>query len=338
MKNRVKKRNSQWLKIGIVILLLGILVFRYHNYLLEGIREIARIPLSEKTGIILASAGYMLAEGQIISRLAKIFHADVQWKKGIGCAYYCSFVRVATFGGGAGAAEIYYLSEEGMEPAHGLDVSLIQYLCQKVVATCGGAAGLLICFGAVEASAGKYRIYLVYGVMLAIIVIAAILAVLLSPKIAGLLFKLLDWLGEKKRNWKSRTEAWKDQVAAGQQGVKTVFHEKGKLAEIVLLNILKYICWFSIPYILYGGSGDISLTMSIGLMAVATVMATVIPAPAGYGSLEFMQLVLFEPLLGKSRTVSLMILYRAATTFIPAIAGGAVVCLDKRKKKGADQH
>ena len=76
---------------------------------------------------------------------------------------------------------------------------------------------------------------------------------------------------------------------------------------------------------------------SAGLMAVATVMASVIPAPGGYGALEFMQLVLFGPMLGRSRTVSMMILYRVVTTILPAFIGGGAAALCKRRDGGSKE-
>lgn len=329
----MKKRNRQWLRIGVILLLLGIILLRFRTYIWEGFREIARIPMPEKAGLFLASVGYMLAEGRIIQQLSKTFHIHMKWKNGVGCAFYCSFVKLATFGSGGGAAEIYYLNREGMKPAHALDVSLLQYVCQRTAATAAGAISLLLLYPEVKASMGDYGKYFVLGVGVAVVVIAAILLVLLSRKVADLVFLLLDWIGKKKESWKGKTEEWKKQVLSGQEGVRTLLRKKGKLAEAVVLNFVKYFCWFSIPYILYKDSGALCLASSVGMMAIATVLASVIPAPGGYGSLEFMQIILFEPILGNTRTVSLAILYRAAVTFLPAMLGGIFAFFHKRKRR-----
>lgn len=327
----VKSRNKKWLKAGLILLLLGIAVFRFRDYLWEGFREIARISVRGKMGIILASTGYMLMEGMSVSRLSKAFHANIKWRTGVGCAYYCGFVRVMTFGGGAGAAEIYYLSKEGMEPAHAFDTSLIQYLCQKVTVTVLGAGSLILLLKRVEDVIGTYKKYFVYGVTLAVAVITAIMLVLLSRRIADLLCKGLDWIGEKKENWRDKTDHWKKQVMLAQEGVKAMLKEKGILAEMFVWNTLKYFCWFSVPFFLYG-EGDMGFWYtSAGLMAIATVMASVIPAPGGYGALEFMQILLFGPVFGRAKTVSMVILYRVATTILPAFIGGGVAAFCKRK-------
>lgn len=330
----MEKRNRRWLKIGFFVLLISIVIFRYRSYLVEGFREIAMIPMAQKVGIFLASTGYMLVEGKIIVRLAKVFRMNIKWKTGVRCAYYCNFARTVTVGGGAGAAEIYYLNNEGMEPAHAFVVSLIQYLCQKVAVTFLGAMSLLFFFQNVDTSIGKYRTYLACGIGLAVVLVALILSVSLSKKIAGILFGFLDWIGERKRNWKCRTETWKKQVIFGQDGVKAILQDKGGLAEIFILSLIKYFCWFSIPYLLYKERGVLLLFSSISMMAIATVMASVIPVPGGYGALEFMQMMLFEPIIGKGRTVSMVILYRVATTFIPTIIGGVAAFFNKRKNHG----
>lgn len=329
-KNR-KKRNRRWLELGVFVLLLGFVIIRYRSYLMDGLREIAGISMAEKLGIFFASAGYMLAEGGIIARMAKVFHVNMRWRTGVGCAYYCSFARTATFGAGGGAAEIYYLSGEGIEPAYGLDLSLIQYLCHKAAVTFAGVISLLLLYPSMEDTAGKYRNYLVLGTVVAVLVIGAILLVLLSKRIAGWLFWLLDLIGGKKESWKKKTDEWKNQVTLGQRGVKTMLQNKKRLAEVFLLDFIKFFCWFSIPYILYHGSGELTLFTSVGRMAVATVMASVIPVPAGYGALEFVQIMLFEPVLGRSRAVSLAILYRVSTTFFPAAIGGVTAFFYKRK-------
>lgn len=74
---------------------------------------------------------------------------------------------------------------------------------------------------------------------------------------------------------------------------------------------------------------------SVGLMAIATVMASVIPVPGGYGALEFMQLLLFVPILGRAKAVSLVILYRVVTTILPAFIGGGVAAFSKRRDEGS---
>lgn len=333
-----KNKNKKWLKAGLTLLLLVIVVFRFRDYLWEGFREITRISARGKIGIILASTGYMLMEGMSVSRLSRAFQADIRWRTGTRCAYYCGFVRAVTFGGGAGAAEIYYLSKEGMEPAHAFDTSLIQYLCQKLTVTILGAGSLILLFHRIEDVIGKYKYYFVYGVTAAVFISAAIMLVLLSRRIAELLCRGLDWAGEKKEAWRTKTDQWKRQVMLAQEGVKGMLQKKGIPAEMFVWNTLKYLCWFSVPFLLYG-EGDMGFWYtSAGLMAVATVMASVIPVPGGYGALEFVQLLLFSPIIGRAKTVSLVILYRVAATLLPAFIGGGVAAFYKGRDGNSKAH
>lgn len=336
-ERNVKKLSKKRVEAAIVLLLLGIVLFRLRDYLWEGVREIAEIPTSGKIGIFLASTGYMVMEGKAVSRLAEAFHMRMRVRNGVACAYYCGFARVATFGGGAGVAEIYYLSGTGLEPAYAFDISLIQYLCQKVAATLAGAVSLVLLFPSVEDAVGDYNIYFVCGVGIAVAIIAAILLVLLSQKTAELLFRAFDWIAGKKEAWAEKTDTWKEQVTLAQKSVRAMLHKKGRLAEIFGWSIAKYLFWFSIPFLLYGEGDPAFLFQSVGMMAIATAMASVIPVPGGYGALEFMQIILFRPLLGRARTVSMVILYRVAATILPAFIGGVVAILRRRIRKTADQ-
>lgn len=327
----LEKINKKWLRSGIFLLLLGIVAFRFRYYLRDGFHEIAMISISEKVGIFLASAGYMLFEGMSVKRLAKVFHTNIKWKTGVGCSYYSSFIRVVTFGAGAGPAEIYYLMKEGMQPAYAFDVSLIQYLCQKLAVTFMGAASLVILFQRVEDIIGGYRKYFVLGVGVAVGITVGIILVLLSKKTADGVFWILDWVGRKRENWVRKIEDWKKQITLAQEGVREILREKKVLAEVLGWNAMKYFCWFCVPYLVYGENDFGFLFISMGFMAIATVMASVIPVPGGYGANEFMQFLLFEPVLGEGKTVSVIILYWVVTNIIPALIGGGVAVWHRRK-------
>lgn len=159
------------------------------------------------------------------------------------------------------------------------------------------------------------------------------LLVLVSERTAGGVFRLLDWFCARQEKWKEQADKWKKQILLGQEGIKKGLQNPQGLTELFFWNLIKYFCWFSIPYLLYGDRDSLSLGVSVGLMATATVMASVIPAPGGYGSLEFVQILLFEPILGRGRVVSMAILYRVSTTMIPALIGGAAVLLHKRERR-----
>lgn len=324
------KKNKQWLKTSIFLLLLLLIAYKFRDYLMEGFREIGKVNTGKKVGVLAASTGYMFAEGAIISQLAKVFHTNITWRNGIACAYYCSFFRGITVGSGAGVAQIYYLSKNGMKPAYATDISVIQYLIQKITLTFLGSMSLLLFFQRVEEYVGNYRNYIGYAIGAAVFLIAAFLLLLLSDKIASLVFQLLDWIGQKRESWKNPLEEVKEQISFGRDGGKIILQSKRKLTEVFLLNGMKYFCWFSIPFVLYGDESALALLESEILSAITTVMSSVVPVPGGYGSLEFMQILLFKPILGKNRVMSFVILYRIATTLFPMFVGGFISLLSGR--------
>lgn len=330
MKETGKKH---WKKNVVFLLLLSGVIWGFREQVAEGFREIELIAASKKAGIFAVSVGYMTAEGRIIYELAKAFDADISWKKGIACGYYCFFFRTVTVGSGGGAAEIFYLNRSGMEPACAANVSVLQYLCQRITLTLLGCVGAVLFYQDIGVYVVSYKRYIVYVIGITVFITIAILLLLLSSKTEQALLGISRWAGKKNTEWREWLDQFRMQFISGQEGVKLFLRDRKKLMEAGLLNIVKYCCWFSVPYILYGETAGLSLQISIMLMAIATILAMVIPVPGGYGALEFMQILLFEPILGRSKAISLVILYRTATTLFPAFVGGALAIFNRQSSK-----
>lgn len=305
----------------------------FREQVAEGFREIELIAASKKAAILAVSVGYMAAEGRIIYELAKAFDADISWKKGIVCGYYCTFFRTVTLGSGGGAAEIFYLNRCGMEPVGAANVSMLQYLCQRIALTLLGCVGVVLRYQDIGVYVVSYKKYIIYVIGITVFITIAILLLLLSSKTEQALLGISKWAGKKNVKWQEWLYSFRTQFISGQKGVKLFLRDRRCLVRAGLLNIVKYCCWFSVPYILYGETAGFNLQVSVMLMAIATILAMVIPAPGGYGALEFMQILLFEPILGRSKVTSLIILYRTATTLFPAFVGGALVIFNRTSGK-----
>ncbi len=313
--------GRKWLKKVIVCLLLIILAVVFRKDIAEGIQEIKKVSFPKIAGILGVSIGYMLIEGYIIYQMAKGYFLNITIYAGIECAYYCGFIRLISFGSGAGIGEIYYLSKLGMQSAHATGMSMIQYLLQKIAIGIMGGLSFILCFQFVDSFIGKYKVYLLLAFIITVLIGSAILILAFSKELAEIIFRFLDWAGKYDR-WTEQTKKAKEQITMLQSGTKELVQNKGRLIKVLLLNFCKYLCWFLIPYILYGDSTELSLGLSIILMALAIMMAGVIPTPSGYGALDFCLLILFQSIIGTARVVSMAILYRIATTIIPALIGG----------------
>ena len=79
-------------------------------------------------------------------------------------------------------------------------------------------------------------------------------------------------------------------------------------------------------------------TGMLKLLALATMLAGVIPTPSGYGSMDAMIVLLFHPLLERAKLVSLVIVYRVVVSLFPFLVGAAVAARPIRYDDMAETH
>lgn len=318
-----KKVNIELVKRIIIFLLLIVIVAVFRDELIDGIHEMRRVSFIQVAGIFALALMYMLIEGYIIYQMSKAYNPEISYAGCVGCAYYCEFVRLVTFGSGAGIGEIYYLSKQGIKPANATGLSLIQYMLRKIAIGVLGGLCFILCFNTVNPYIGEYKIYLLFAVILTSVIGLCIIFLSCSGKCAGLIFRILDLVG-RKWSISGKLEKLKNQVVILQSGAKDLFKSKTRLIKVMCLNFCKFFCLYMIPYVLYGSDTELSMGMSFVLMSLATMIAGVIPTPSGYGSIDFCLLILFEAVIGDARVVSLALLYRIVTTVTPAVIGGVV--------------
>ena len=312
------------LKSAVIAVILVILLLFFRDSFAEGLREIRKVPPEKVLLLFVLSMGYFAAEGGIIALLAGSYTDTMRWGSGFACALYCSFFRLVTFGSGSGIAEVYYLSRKGMKAAEATGMSLVQYLIQKIAICLMGAVSFFCCFRYVERYIGAYQGYIGAAVLATMAIGGGIVLLTVFRRGNERLFLFLHRLTADKTRWSRQVERCKEQADILQDGAGRLYRRKGALVLALVLNLFKYFCWFLTPYVLYGHEEGITIGVCLVLMALATMLAGVIPTPSGYGSLDAMILLLFHPLLEKAKLVSLVILYRVVVSLFPFLVGAAV--------------
>ena len=131
---KIRKNWGKWL---FVLALLFLVCVANRKVLPEILREAARTSPILIGMSCLLSAGYFLTEGKIIQVMTGLneplrHQSAFTWGKGIACAFYCEFYRVATLGSGSGIAEIYSLNSYGVQAGTATGMSLVQYIMYKL--------------------------------------------------------------------------------------------------------------------------------------------------------------------------------------------------------------
>lgn len=356
--NRLKKENPKnknisagkaLLRLMFILVLTGIVVVFFPDELSKIAGELKRTAPEVLTAILLLAFLRFMLEGLVIRTAAGQLKngSRLSVKDGICCAFYCEFFRLFTLGTGSGIAEIYYLSRSGLEPARGTGVTLVQYTFHKLVITLCGIAALFLCKDEIWQTLSRYRYLIPGGCILALAICAVILLAAtcrpLSDFVLSLAEKPAARLGGK---WPEKLKKGRQQVFLLQSEGRLLLHEKKRLASLIILNILKMSCLYMIPWITLGtgsisaggiipgntGAGSLSPGRSWLICALIYLLAGVIPAPSGYGSTEFLFLMLYGPFTGSAKAGAAAVLQRLAVSIFPAAAGGIIFLFQKKGK------
>lgn len=314
------------LKTALLILLVISLLF-YRDSLksiMEGIRQITWKELW--TGVLLALAGYLL-EGLTIFCMMRTVVPYGRARSGIFIAFVCEFYRLTTMGNGSGIAEIHYLTQEKIEAGKAATLTMLQYVMKRTAIMLFGTFGFLLLLHneKTENLCRKYLPFMAAGFLITLFVIALFLCLALSSKLACAALGLLDWLCGKMPYKKESFHKWGEQITLLNQSGKSILLHKKKMAGVVCLQTGKLLLFYCIPaYFLYG---KITLTAGqcILLMAVAFMLAGVIPTPSGAVSLEFVFLLFFGGFADYQSVVLAIGLFRFATWICPAAVGGMML-------------
>lgn len=316
-----KKKKKTLLKY---LLLAGLLVFvciHYRSFLADAWKEIGKLSAGQLLAVILLSFGYQLLEGGVIWQMMKKYVPDYRYRRGVRCALVCSFYRFATLGSGGMAAEIVELSKDGADPARAGGMSMVQYLFHKIAITVYGIAGFFGLLVFTDSDVKEYSSFLWIGTVMTGLIAAFLLLICTSARFSELCF------GAAKKvcsvRWTDKIERLREQVGILQEEARSLLYPLGKreCLWVWLLNFGKLTCWYLVPCVVLAGKVNVHPTEILMLTASAQMLAGVIPAPAGIGSLEFVFLLFSTKVVEESMAVSAMLLLRAAINLIPFVPG-----------------
>ncbi|MBS6396446.1 MAG: flippase-like domain-containing protein [Clostridiales bacterium] len=136
-----------------------------------------------------------------------------------------------------------------------------------------------------------------------------------------------------KGEWKQKKETWKEQIGELFRESKSVMKNKKLVVRMLILNMVKiavlyFIPWFSLMAV--GEEGGCGPGKSFVLASLMILMTNAIPHIAGMGPAEFMFLFLYGFYTSEAGAASAMLLYRAATYFLPFGISMLVVFCGKR--------
>ena len=326
-------KKSNILKLILVIGIVVVLAVSVWESLPKILDEVILTPMHLIALTVLATVMYHFFEGVITTNFARRYEPDFSLWKGFMCAFYASFYRVSTLGSGQGIAVIYYLSKQKIKVHEGMGMYMIEYVVHKLSIAIFSLIFVAINFKNVMSLSGKYFWLLVSGYGITVLIVCFLVALCLSDILHSFIIKLLIKLDFKKifSSKISELSILFDNIS---HSSKVCCSDATFVFKQILWNLIKFACWYIIPFILLKDDG-LTIMGSFSFTSMSTLLAAVIPAPAGIGSFEYVYTLIFERIVGRIDAASSVLIYRFATYILPMFIGLPVVIVCNKKYRHA---
>ena len=327
-KQTVLKNIIKWL----ILLLLAAFGYCYNReFIHDALSEVGHTPFFVLLLAFLLGNLYFLFEGVIISRMTVTGRIRVNVPRGIACGYMCEFYRLSTLGNGGGIAQVYYYYSYGIPVSEALGICISQYTFQKITIGLMGIVSFVFLVISGNRGIMKYAGYMAVGALMIAVVCAVLFLVMVSRRISEALLHLLDRMTKHWPRANKKLEELRTACDRLQTQARLVWSNKPLFFSVILLDLAKQISWYLIPGVYLSFTRGVSLLPCVGIMAVCNMLAGVMVAPSGIGTLDFVFGITFAKLVPNGEVVAAMlIIYRLFTWFLPFLFGLPVALCHKK--------
>ena len=328
------KKSHNIIKWLVLFILLVIALYFYKDSLKEIIEGVKALSMVQIGVSFFLSVCFFLTEGYIVYYMAHPIENSYRWKKGIRTAYLCEFYRMLTLGNGSGFAAIYYLQKDNVPYPKGTGITMLQYVMKKIGVMLLGLTGFIFLLGQERTSEvlHGYTGAMATGCVITLTVVFAMTAITLSKTVKNRLLSALDNLQPKFPKYHEKMNQWRENLILLNNTGRELLTHKKRFFVVVVLNLWKLFVIYLIPAYILSGQCCLSVIESTMLMAVAYMLAGVIPAPSGIGSLEFVFLLFFAHFANEAATVPAILVFRFVTWIVPFLIGGVILWFHSFKK------
>lgn len=309
-----------------MIALLAIIVYTFRDSARPILRELLQTSVWVVLGISVAAVVYHLIEAWITCSFARVYQPRFSYWMGLESAFFCSFYRVATLGSGAGVAAVVYFHEKGIEPSKGTGMYMMEYVVHKISLALFSVIFFVLDFVFMKKYFSEYFYLLLTGYGVTALVSVGLVLFCCSSNFHGFILWVCGKINRKGK-LDAQIAELSNQCRIMEDATAEIMTRKRMVLGNVGKNLLKFACFYGIPFIILYQEYGLSLLHIWAVTSVAIMLAAVIPAPAGIGSSEFMFTAMFTVLVGTGAAGSAALLYRFATFVLPFLIGAVVVLL-----------
>lgn len=330
----ISKTKKQILKWVFVVVIIGAIIYTFRDSAGPILEQLKQTTPAVIAGICAMTVIYHVIEGVITTLLAKQYHPEFTYGMGISNAFFCSFYRVATLGSGSGIAAIVYLGDHGVQYSESFGLYMLQYAFHKISIAIFSMILFALNWNYMCTHFGEYMWLLVAGYVVTLIITIFLILFSCSVQFHRIIFVILDFVnGKCKGRFDVSIQMLREQCQMLEEASKYLLKKKRLVAGTIVLNLMKFVFWYAMPYLVFRGATDVTVLQTMAVTSLSVMLAAVLPAPAGIGSTEFVFTALFSGIAGTGLAGSASLLYRFGTFVFPFLVGGVVVVGRRIRKK-----
>lgn len=315
--------------VTIGVLILVIIVFK--QPLAEAMHEMRSIRIWQVALISLMAIIFQVCDGLNYAAMTQTKTTGLTKMEGISCAFYTSFFKMITFGSGSVAGTIYYMNKRKIKASRATSISALAFMFHKLNVAILAIFFLLIQFQDFHSIYEQYFPYFLMSLAIAILIAVVFLTICVSKRLHTFIIKCICKIN-KNDKFTRVIDSLSEYFTGLEESSIDLLKDKSCICSIMLRNIIKLLAIYTIPYIILSPIQTITGIQLLGITAVSCAVASVLPAPAGIGSIEVAFLLFFGNLTSKKRILSCALLYRFMTFLFPSILGGVMIGMNKLRK------
>ncbi len=275
---------------------------------------------------------YQLIIGMILMVLARISNKEYHLGKGFVNAIIASFFHGVTPSASGGQfAQVYVFGKQGIPVSDSAGILWMDFILYQ--GTMVGMVFILLAlrFNYFYTNFSNLFIVVIFGFIINSLVIVGLWALARFPKVYTWITNQGIEIGAKIHLIKNKEKTIENinlQLNRFGTETKQLQSHKKELIQVVVLNILRLLVYYMIPYycaLALGISVDSSLVIDIiALSSCVSMVNAFIPIPGASGGTEATFVLMFGHIFGKIKATSIMLLWRFTTYYLIMAIGGIV--------------
>lgn len=318
-----------------MLLLVGLTVFALWFSLHKDVGEVLHLLKRVNVVFLFIALGmgitYYMLSAYNLKRLAIQYKKDYSLKEAFVCTFSGAFFNGITPVGGGQVAQAYLFHNQGLkvrESASILWMDFIIYQCAVILfVSCLWGLRFLYFYQAF----GPMILLAVLGFLINAFVIVMLYTMMKFPKVYAFISKhVIVFLHRIRliKNLELTSAKWQEQLAMFTQHITTLKQNKKLVVQILLVQILRMIIFYSIPFVVgMALHQPLHINQLLDIMVMSSfiqMLNALTPLPGDTGFTESCFIIIFSFMFPWNMASAVMLLWRVSTYHLILFIGGAL--------------